>query len=266
MHPLPAHQTKHLPTLTYPFNGCTFHFAQSSDGISNGTALWLGAQVLSAYAASELNAIRLSNQRRPKAVELGSGIGLTALALSTLGYEVLATDTSHVCNSILRRNISTNLRHLPDSAGPVQVRVLDWHVPSDAWNWHDPLQIASHARSSEVSRVVPDEGILRPPFDLILSSDTLYDASLIDPFFSTLKSLCLQGRDSTSSTPPKYPLVILALERRDPELISTALARAPIQLTRVPVKKLRKALERVGIQWRVTDWDGVEIWKGIGRP
>lgn len=73
--PLPAHQTKHLPTLTYPFNGCTFHLHQSSDGTSNGTALWLGAQVLSAYAASTIRPGRL------KAVELGSGIGLTACVL-----------------------------------------------------------------------------------------------------------------------------------------------------------------------------------------
>ena len=73
--PLPAHQTKHLPTLTYPFNGCTFLLAQSSDGTSNGTALWLGAQLLSVYAASALDA------RRPKAVELGSGVGLTACVL-----------------------------------------------------------------------------------------------------------------------------------------------------------------------------------------
>ena len=192
----------------------------------------------------------------------------SSLALSSLGYDVLATDTDHVCDSILRRNIAANLRHLPVSnAGSVQVRVLDWHVPSDAWNWHNPSHIASRARSNQASRVVPDDdkGMLRPPFDLIVSSDTLYDASLIDPFFSTLKALCLQGRDPTSSVPQKYPLVLLALERRDPELISAALARSPIPLTRVPARKLGKALERAGIQWQTADWDGVEIWKGIGR-
>lgn len=79
--PLPAHQTKHLPTLTYPFNGCTFLLAQSSDGISNGTALWLGAQLLAVYAASALNARRPGSEGRPKAVELGSGVGLTACVL-----------------------------------------------------------------------------------------------------------------------------------------------------------------------------------------
>jgi len=111
----------------------------------------------------------------------------SSLALSSLGYDVLATDTDHVCDSILRRNIAANLRHLPVSnAGSVQVRVLDWHVPSDAWNWHNPSHIASRARS-------------------------------------------------------------------------------PIPLTRVPARKLGKALERAGIQWQTADWDGVEIWKGIGR-
>ena len=186
--------------------------------------------------------------------------------MSSLGYDVLATDTNHVCDSILRRNIAENLRHLPvNDAGSVQVRVLDWHVPSDAWNWHNPSHIASRARPSQTSRVIPDEDMLHPPFDLIVSSDTLYDASLIDPFFSTLKALCLQGRDPTSSVPQKYPLVLLALERRDPELISAALARSPIPLTRVPARKLGKALERAGIHWQAADWDGVEIWKGVWR-
>lgn len=267
--PLPAHQTKHLHTLTYPFVHSTFHLAQSSNGTSHGTALWLGAQLLSAYLAAELKDAHSklkTPKTRPRAVELGSGIGLTALALASLGYDVLATDTAYVCNSVLRRNIKTNLPHLPPSrAGTVQVRELDWLVSSDMWNWSDQFSITSPTPSNEAPKPNGIEDTLCPPFDLIVSSDTLYDESLIDPFFTTLQALCTQGRDSTSSIPTKYPLVLIALERRDPALISTALARAPISLAQVPTKKLRKALDRSGIRWDGVDWDGVEIWRGVGR-
>lgn len=74
---LPAHQTKHIPILTYPHPHHTFHLSQSDDGHSNGTALWLGAQILSLYLAHHLKRPQ-PQQRRPRAVELGSGVGLTA--------------------------------------------------------------------------------------------------------------------------------------------------------------------------------------------
>ncbi|KAI6028788.1 hypothetical protein F5J12DRAFT_807732 [Pisolithus orientalis] len=258
--PLPAHQTKHLPTLTYPFIYSTFYLAQSSDGTSNGTALWLGAQLLSAYLAAELKDVHLKTTR-PRAVELGSGIGLTALALASLGYDVLATDTAYVCDSVLRNNIRTNLPHLHSTrAGTVQVRALDWLVSSDMWNWGDPLSITPAAQSNEGPEASGVEETLRPPFDLIVSSDTLYDESLIDPLFTTLQALFIQGRDTTSFLPNKPPVILIALERRDPALISTALARAPEELVQVPTRKLKKALDRSGIRW-----DGVEIWRGVGR-
>ncbi|KAF9227545.1 hypothetical protein BS17DRAFT_793242 [Gyrodon lividus] len=264
--PLPAHHTKHLPTLTHTFNGHTFHLNQKDDGISNGTALWLGGQVLSAYLANEPKGSRVrvpvGEQRRPRAVELGSGIGLTALVLSSLGYDVLATDTTHVCDSVLRRNIAANLQHLPTNAGSIQVRVLDWNIDSDRWQWNDPTRITPDGDPLIKGGTTKD--LLVPPFDLIISSDTLYDASLTDPFFRTvraLSALCLSGCQTQTSTPPKPPLIILALERRDPQLINRALSRAPVSLTRVPTKKIRKVLKRAGMLWDAVDWDGVEVWR-----
>ncbi|KAF8557239.1 hypothetical protein OG21DRAFT_1475539 [Imleria badia] len=244
---LPAHQTKHLPSLEYPFLDHTFHIAQSDDGRSNGTALWLGAQILSHYLAYQLKLPSL--QSRPRAVELGSGVGLTALVLSALGYDVLATDTPHVCNSVLRHNIAVN------TAGAVQVRELDWTVDSDRWSWNDPIRITPTDGPSD-TRGTSAHDLLAPPFDLIISSDTLYDASLIQPFFRTVRALAASSRGT------KPPLFLLALERRDPQLIDAALACAPVPLTQVPIKKIRKALERAQIQWDTSDWEGVEIWKG----
>lgn len=70
----PASETKHLQQLPYEFNAHTFLLHQrDAHGLTNGTTLWLGGQVLSYYLASIL--IR---DEKKTAIELGSGIGLTA--------------------------------------------------------------------------------------------------------------------------------------------------------------------------------------------
>ena len=75
----PAHHTKHVPLLQYPFRNASFHLTQRNNGQSNGTDLWLGAQCLSLYLA-DICARKASipSQTRPKLIELGSGIGLSA--------------------------------------------------------------------------------------------------------------------------------------------------------------------------------------------
>ena len=79
----PAHQTKSEKILTY--SGYSLH--QSDDGATNGTTLWLGGQILSAYLPT------LKLKRRPgKAIELGSGIGLSACDVSTPSASLCSAD------------------------------------------------------------------------------------------------------------------------------------------------------------------------------
>ena len=87
----PAHETKHIPILDYPFRALRFHLAQLDNGASNGTALWLGAQCLSLYLADNLKHRSPSSPgstalapdgKRPRVIELGSGIGLSACVFS----------------------------------------------------------------------------------------------------------------------------------------------------------------------------------------
>ncbi|KAG1877894.1 hypothetical protein DFJ58DRAFT_648214 [Suillus subalutaceus] len=274
----PAHHTKHLPVLAYPFNSVAFHLVQRDDGTSNGTALWLGAQVLSVYLSAEFkgksrktietgtdnNASVLCNTARPKAVELGSGIGLMALALASLGYDVLATDTMHVCASVLRSNINANAHLVP---GRVHVRELDWGVDPTGWIWDDSVSITSPAplprRGTSDSR-----DFLAPPFDLIVSSDTIYDTELVAPLFETIRALSalssasILSPSSLSSIEP--PVIYLVVERRDPTFITTAFRRADeewgLLFQRVPEKRLRRA--GVGVGWDAEEWEGVEVWRG----
>ena len=77
--PRPAQDTKHLAVLSYPFLDARFSLRQLDDGQANGTALWLGAQCLSLYLPSLLSSPRTHHTNpRPAALDLGSGIGLTA--------------------------------------------------------------------------------------------------------------------------------------------------------------------------------------------
>ena len=55
---------------------------EHDNGLANGTALWLGAQCLSIYLAqlygTKHRIPSQQQQRRPRVIELGSGIGLSA--------------------------------------------------------------------------------------------------------------------------------------------------------------------------------------------
>jgi len=73
---LPAFYSKHKPLLSTSFG---LYLAQNDQGISNGTCLWLGGQVLAHYLAQTHARFRPPASFVPRAIELGSGIGMTAL-------------------------------------------------------------------------------------------------------------------------------------------------------------------------------------------
>ena len=81
----PAHETKHVPLLDHPFRDRVFHLTQLDNGATNGTGLWLGAQCLSLFLSDALKSknspTALAGACRPRAIELGSGIGLSACVL-----------------------------------------------------------------------------------------------------------------------------------------------------------------------------------------
>lgn len=89
---LPAHKTKHIAELDYTFLQSTFRLSQLDNGHSNGTALWLGAQCLSAFLAhvygNKHRAKQADAAKRPRVIELGSGIGLSA-------YVIVSTPIAH---------------------------------------------------------------------------------------------------------------------------------------------------------------------------
>ncbi|KAH7107548.1 putative methyltransferase-domain-containing protein [Auriculariales sp. MPI-PUGE-AT-0066] len=224
----PAHKSKDVSSLVHTFAQSSFVLVQSNNGATNGTTLWLAGQALAFYFSANL--------KIPKpgtiALELGSGIGLTALAVACLGFTVLATDIPLVHDTVLARNIVANAHAVPPP-GTVSSRVLDWLVP------------------------FPDS-LSDPPPALVFTADTLYAPHLITPLLQTLHAASLPARA------PCY----LCIERRDPALVDAALRAASdvwhFTVTRIPHKKLIDALRRGGVDQAALsagDWADLEIWK-----
>jgi protein N-lysine methyltransferase METTL21D len=161
---------------------------------------------------------------------------------------------------ILRSNIGMNMPRLPPDAGRVHIRELDWMVPPEDWRWNDTERIASPVMIGNSNSISVDTDYLRPPFDLIVTTDTIYHPDLGDPLLRTLHHLVRFSVEKGTT-----PRTFLALERRDPALVDSVLRAAidkwGFKLEAVPRRRLSKALEKAGMKWPREDWDGVEVWK-----
>ena len=187
---------------------------------------------------------------------------LNSLALRSLGCNVLATDIPTVISTVLNHNIANNTVHCSADSSFIEVRELDWTVHPNQWSWDNNKAIASHTpQPLPANEPTPR---LKPPFDLIVSSDTLYIPSLTQPLLRTLHALSVS---SLSASPPfaRPPLIYICIERRDPALIDRTLQEARdiwnFRVNRIPSKKLARAMGKGGIDWVKSEWEDIEIWK-----
>lgn len=238
------------------------------------------SQILSVYIHELLKSkkpYKLVNgvKQRHKAIEVGAGTGpflpslvslpltlplagLLSLSLHGMGYDVVSTDIKFVAQGILRANLSRN-RSTALSAPTLEARTLDWFSPPSSWDWTS-ASITPSSRPTPPSSSTPT--FLQPPFDLILTTDSVYDPSLSTPLLRTLHAL------STPPLSPSPPPIYLSLEVRDPDLISSFLESARKEWGFKCVKVEWGRLERLvgregdgGMGWKEEDWDGVEVWK-----
>lgn len=179
--------------------------------------------------------------------------------MCSLGWDVVATDLPDVINSVLRRNISDNLPNLPAGSGTIHVRALDWNVRPEDWVWDSDTVIALPTRSP--AKPTENTTQLSPPFDLIVTADTVYLLSLVEPLLRTATHLCnASGREVSSGM--QWPPIYLAIERRDPIVLDKFVedARSTFEVEQLPRRVVSQAMEKSGLRWEKDDWDGVEIW------
>ncbi|GAA5848167.1 hypothetical protein JCM8547_004430 [Rhodosporidiobolus lusitaniae] len=242
---LPAHQTKHLAELPYTLpDGTAVVLKQDCETPdSTGRTVWLGAQVLAVYLSDFLG----RNVQRKKVIELGSGTGLLALSLFSQGYDVLATDLPLIVDGVLKENLEGNSEAVGGGryGDPrLESKVLDWSEEPDKWSWDESAN---------------PEKALKPPFDVIVTADTVYEPALSQPLLRSLHGL--------ASLSPAASIYV-ALEARDPQLVADFLASASsdwsFKTSRVDHGRLKRLVEskESTLDWEdETDWEGIEVWK-----
>jgi hypothetical protein len=191
--------------------------------------------------------------------------------LASLGWDVLATDIPNVICTVLSQNIAQNAAILPPDSGSIEICELDWTVPPEKWSWNNlndkvvASELSLSASDLKLSSLRSDLAIqpLDLPFDLIVTADIIYSPELAQPLLRTLFALC--GASNRVSAHVRSPPIYLCIERRDPTLIDRTLAEARgvwgFTVVRIPHRKVAKAMEKGGVEWKLEDWEGVEIWK-----
>jgi hypothetical protein len=172
-------------------------------------------------------------------------VGLVSLTLAALGVEVTATDLPEVIDTVLDKNIKQVSKHL--SWGRVNVKALDWLQDPSGWVWDDEHSITPPTSSTPAA---PPSQTPPPSFELIVTSDTVYAPHLSAPLLRTISHLCAQCN--------KLPLVLLALERRDPALVDGFLKCAE-ETFKVSAVDFSKLAEQLG--WEEDDWAGTELYQ-----
>jgi protein N-lysine methyltransferase METTL21D len=167
--------------------------------------------------------------------------GLVSLTLAALGVDVTATDLPEVINTVLDKNMEQASKHL--GWGRVNVKALDWLQDPSGWVWDDAQSITAPTAASPSPSSPPD-------FELIVTSDTVYASELSAPLLRTISHLCAQC--------DKPPLVLLAIERRDPNLVDEFL-RCAEECFKVSAIDVGKLAAHLG--WEEDDWIGTEVYQ-----
>jgi protein N-lysine methyltransferase METTL21D len=174
--------------------------------------------------------------------------------LSSLGFEVLATDQDSIVRSVLSENIVRSNQSHKENWGRIECRTLDWSVREEDWDWEIEESQRGTIEGIHSQEVIP----LKPPFDLIVTADTIFSLEAVPHLLQTIKSLCvLSSTESRNS-----PLTIVCIERRDPIVVDDFLKRAREAGFEVEMEKPSKVVNLVnGLRWDKEDWEGIEIWK-----
>lgn len=132
--------------------------------------MWDGAVALAFYLERLPPSIKQSISKQGGVLELGSGTGLAGLAAAAaLGLPVTLTDLPNALPA-LERNVNLQTSQLREL---ITVAPCDWNLSLDI---QSPL--------------------LAPPWGLIIASDCVWVAHLVEPFVTMLERLVTQRGDA----------------------------------------------------------------------
>ncbi|XP_057674000.1 methyltransferase-like protein 22 [Corythoichthys intestinalis] len=139
-----------------------------------GKQVWRGALLLADFILSQPLMFKGAT-----VIELGAGVGLTSVIMSTLAKRVYCTDVGDDLLSMCQRNIVLNEQMIELAGGEVRVRQLDW-LRSDLCTDADV----------ELSWTEEEVADIHDNVSFIIAADVCYDDDLTDGFFRTLYRLC----------------------------------------------------------------------------
>jgi hypothetical protein len=176
--------------------------------------------------------------------------------LVSLGYDITTTDIAPSLQSVLMPNIELNSKLAPPSWGQIRAKSLDWfdYLPSSSSDLEHTVEKARNWMEENEPEPLDS-------YDMIITTDTLYSPSLTLPLLYTLRSFSLLSQSSVSFKPPP---ILVALEQRDPTLITSALSQAKkmgFEVKKIAQGRIAKCLDKSGWGWNEKDWEGVEVWK-----
>ena len=182
--------------------GRTLKLTQQPGAGLVGASLWDSAVLLCRYLSLPDAEPLLDRIRGRRLIELGCGCGLLGMALSLHGATLVTLTDKADVLPHTRANLAAN--GFGENDGRLTVLPYQWGTKAEE---------------------------LSPPYDAIVATDVVYLEAQIGPFIASLHALA--GPSTT---------IVLAIERRDPAVMSAFLAalKAGFKVKAAPARTLRR--------------------------
>jgi predicted nicotinamide N-methyase len=158
--------------------------------VQSGQYLWPAAAAMGQYLVDNWVTLQSSS-----ILELGAGVGLAGLVASKLKgtKKVVLTDYDHGSLQLLNEN--TELNKTATDTCDITVEFLEWgkSLNSSSSNTiKEDCSISSIEDQSNSKTIVPSNN--DDLFQLILGTDLLYCADIVDPLFKSVKLLMMPSK------------------------------------------------------------------------
>ncbi|CAM9132841.1 unnamed protein product [Chrysoparadoxa australica] len=126
--------------------------------------------------------------RSARVLELGSGIGVVAVACLHLGWHVVATDKPEVVE-LLQRNSQQAARAIAEEQG----HETDGSIQVLPYTWGDDCSELIEAGEPQGTK---EAGVKEGGYDIVVCADCLYAQASVKPLLAALLALCERNRSA----------------------------------------------------------------------